>query len=159
MGSQFARIADDPVESVRTRIADSLHWRTGVVVIWKGTKVLVRADADTKRVEIRLQGSSVDAPDALEWVRGHFNHIHENFKNLNPREYVREFGNPRIAVPLEKLSRAIQRGQQTIEVDLGDRDLKVSISELAEPFFGRNYGHPILADDMGHDLFGRKIKL
>ena len=141
-----------------TRIVDSLHWRTGVVVTWKGLNILIRADTDSKLVEIRLQAAWTDVPGALNWVRGHFNHIHANFKNLNPREYVKMFGNPRIAVPVEKLARAIERNQEKIEVDLGKMDLKVSVKELAEPFFGMNYQYGISAEDMDRDIFGKKIK-
>ena len=54
------------------RIVDELRWRTGVVVDWMGAKALVRADADKKRVEIRVSGKELMRQECLHWVSGHF---------------------------------------------------------------------------------------
>ena len=139
-----------------TRVVDDLRWRTGVIVTWAGAKALVRADMDAKRVEIRLHGSSADMQEALVWVRGHFNEIHGNFKNLNPQEYVRMEGNPGIVVHAARLARAIEQNKEEIEVNLGHEDVKVSVSELAEPFFGRvsdgGCAYPVSSDEFGRGI-------
>jgi len=142
-----------------TRIVDDLRWRTGVVVTWKRARALVRADVDLKRVEIRLHGPSEDMREALNHIRNHFNAIHENFKNLNPREYVRADGSHRVVVSVEKLARAVEMDRERIEIDMGDHDVAIFVHDLVEPFFGRSYEYPISSCDLGRGFFGNKVKV
>lgn len=139
-----------------TRIVDDMRWRTGVVVAWKGVGALVRGDGDKKRVEIRLAGIDPNMPEALDYIRSHFDTIHANFKSLNPREYVKMQGNPRVVVPVNKLYRAVDAGKETIEVDLHDRDKTVDVRELAAPFFGDNFEYPIAS--RGGIFFRTKVR-
>ena len=125
-----------------TRIVDGLHWRTGVVVEWRGAKALVRADADKKRVEVRLDGKEAACQEALYMVRRHFGVIHKNFKNLGVKEVVRVPGRPEFAVPILKMVRAARRLKRTIEVEADSDDVEQelwsqNLRQLIEQFFGK----------------------
>ena len=119
-----------------TRIVDDLRWRTGVVVEWAGAKALVRADADKRRVELRLNGDEKPCREALGWVRGHFDAIHGQFKNLGCREMLRVPERPEIVIPLAKLERLVARRELMTTVDLDDGDVEVPLQSMAIRFFG-----------------------
>ena len=123
-----------------TRIVDGLHWRTGVVVVWGGAKALVRADADKKRVEVRLCGEVDACQEALELVRGHFDVIHGNFKNIGVREVVREPGRPEVAVAVARLAKAVSQNKKWVIVEVDGDDVELFVMNLTRRFFGMKPG-------------------
>ena len=126
-----------------TRIVDAMHWRTGVVVEWAGAKALVRADGDKKRVEIRVSGDQNARQECLEWVRWHFDAIHENFKKLQPQEVLRLLGSPDVAISMAALVRAVRLNRKQIDVEVGTHEVRVFTLEVGSPYFRR--GHSLRA--------------
>ena len=101
-----------------TRIVDDLRWRTGVVLEWKGARALVKADEEDRQVLIRVRGTGDHSVwdihkhltksdnvrrEFMALIRDHFDHIHRNFKMLEPVEKVRVPDYPELLVDYSKV--------------------------------------------------------
>jgi hypothetical protein len=125
-----------------------------VVVEWAGARVLVRADMDKKRIELRVSGEETKCPEALDWVRGHFDEIHENFKHLGAREMLRVPYRPEVLVLLARLARASRKGRPSLEVECGHEDVEIMLARLCRKFFGA--AHEVETNTIRMNRGGRK---
>jgi internalin A len=91
---------------VRTHVLseESPRWRTGVVLQFEGSRALVKADVQDKKVFISVLGPASSSRRLLGLIRSDFEQIHRGIRNLNPLEIVPLPGHPDAFVPYEELA-------------------------------------------------------
>jgi internalin A len=97
---------------VRTHILgdEKSLWRTGVILEFEGSRALVKADVQDKRVFVNVKGPAESRRRLLGLIRSDFEQIHRGIRNLNPLEMVPLPEQPGVAVPYEELTVMEQQG-------------------------------------------------
>lgn len=90
---------------VRTHILSEKlpRWRTGVILEFEGNKALIKADIQDKKVFISVSGSTSGRRRLLAIIRSDFERIHNDIRNLEPKEMVPLPNFPDVVIPYRKL--------------------------------------------------------
>jgi internalin A len=78
-------------------------WRSGTVLKFDQTRVLVRGDFENHKVFIAVQGPRERRKEDLAVVRNAFRHVHSTIPALQPKEEVPLPDHPDLTVPYEHL--------------------------------------------------------
>ena len=112
-------------------IANSIAWRTGVVLKFGENRALVKADIEDKKISIYIDGLEHTRRDALSAIRYQLDEIHDSIKGLNPQKRVPIPEAPN-AEPLEYdyLLQLERDGYSDFPVKEGNRLVKVDVRKL-----------------------------
>lgn len=120
-------IAASYVLHVRGRL-----WRQGAVLERLGSRAVVRADARSRRVEIRVRGERDGQRPLLGMIREHFDHIHATYSGLTMTELVPIPGDPVASVNLDLLLQYERAGLDQMMVGAGSTLKAISVKELLD---------------------------
>jgi internalin A len=117
---------------VRTHILgdEKSLWRTGVILEFEGSRALVKADVQDKRVFVNVKGPAESRRRLLGLIRSDFEQIHRGISNLNPQEMVPVPEQPDVLVPYEELLALEQQGFQTLPKVLDGKVTQLDVSKL-----------------------------
>lgn len=114
---------------VRTHVLsrNTPRWRSGVILEFEGSRALIRADAEERKVVIRLQGTKDSMQRLLAVIRADFEHIHRSFK-FKAEAMVPVPGHPKHFERYEDLQVRADRGKygfdRVIDGDFVDLDVR-----------------------------------
>jgi internalin A len=117
---------------VRTHVlsTEQPRWRTGVILDFEGSRALVKADKEDKRVVISVKGpTSRGRRELLSVIRSDFEHIHRSF-TFKPEEMIPVPGAPDVLVPYKELLVLERNGIATFLKVAGDQVLELKVEEL-----------------------------
>ncbi len=91
---------------VRTHVLSdgTPRWRSGVILELEGSRALVKADVQDKKVFINVSGPASSRRRLLGLIRSDFEQIHRGIRNLQPLEIVPLPDRPDVFVPYEELA-------------------------------------------------------
>ncbi|HWW77087.1 MAG TPA: COR domain-containing protein, partial [Pyrinomonadaceae bacterium] len=117
---------------VRTHILgdEKSLWRTGVILEFEGSRALVKADVQDKRVFVNVKGPAASRRRLLGLIRSDFEQIHRGIRNLNPQEMVPVPDEPDVLVSYEELLALEQQGFQTLPKVLNGKVTQLDVSKL-----------------------------
>ncbi|HKG14500.1 MAG TPA: COR domain-containing protein [Pyrinomonadaceae bacterium] len=100
---------------VRTHILgdEKSLWRTGVILEFEGSRALVKADVQDKRVFVNVKGPAESRRRLLGLIRSDFEQIHRGIRNLNPLEMVPLPEQPGVLVSYEELAVMERQGVES----------------------------------------------
>jgi internalin A len=100
---------------VRTHILgdEKSLWRTGVILEFEGSRALVKADVQDKRVFVNVKGPAESRRRLLGLIRSDFEQIHRGIRNLNPLEMVPLPEQPGVLVSYEELTVMERQGVES----------------------------------------------
>jgi internalin A len=117
---------------VRTHILgdETSLWRTGVILEFEGSRALVKADVQDKKVFISVSGPAASRRRLLGLIRSDFEQIHGGIRNLNPLEIVPLPGQPDAFVPYEELAVMEKKGVASLTKVVGGEVLQLDVNTL-----------------------------
>lgn len=105
------------------------RWRTGVVLEKEGSRALVKADIQDKKIIINIKGTNGSRRRLLAVIRSDFEYIHNSF-DFNVEELVPVPHAPRLLISYTKLSVMEQRGLRSFH-EVSDTDIvELNVQEL-----------------------------
>ena len=117
---------------VRTHVLSTGQpkWLTGVMLEFAGSRALVKADKEDKRVYISVQGpTSIGRRELLSVIRSDFDHIHQSFK-FTPEEMIPVFAGAELLVPYKKLLVMERKNIKQFTEVAGEEVLEIDVQAL-----------------------------
>jgi internalin A len=117
---------------VRTHILgdEKSLWRTGVILEFEGSRALVKADVQDKRVFINVKGPVESRRRLLGLIRSDFEQIHRTIRNLNPLEMVPLPRQPDAVIPYEELAVMEQQDVWLLPKVVGGKVIQLDVRTL-----------------------------
>lgn len=117
---------------VRTHILgdEKSLWRTGVILEFEGSRALVKADVQDKRVFVNVKGPAESRRRLLGLIRTDFEQIHRGIRNLNPLEMVPLPEQPDVVVPYEELAVMERQGVLSLPKVVDGRVTQLDVRTL-----------------------------
>ncbi len=120
--------------SIMTRFITRMHehipnqtfWRSGAIIKHESNRAHIRADRDTKRIDIRIKGQQPTRRVLLALIREEFRKIHATIPHLPYEEHVPLPNDPEVFVSYNHLLKLEQVGQKTYFPDGADKPISVA---------------------------------
>jgi len=113
-----------------TMLSKKTYWRSGAVLAHEGSRALVKADREDKKIFIQVIGEQATRRQLLGIIRSHFAHIHSTITGIEVKEMVPLPGRSDVVVSFQYLLGLERMGETSfIPEDLGAR---VSIKQLLD---------------------------
>lgn len=106
------------------------RWRTGVILSFEGSRALVKADVQDKKVFISVNGAEPGRRQLLAVIRSDFERIHSAIRNLQPQEMIPLPDYPDVVVPYNELLVMEQKGRKEFPKVVGDQIIEPNVNEL-----------------------------
>lgn len=107
-------------------------WRSGVMLMWRHARALVRGDVPGRTIHIWIQGPQFHRVGLMKIIRTHFERIHESYENLPVIEKVPIPGLPTYEVSYSLIVKHLEEGIKNVVVDIGRSLASVSVKEILE---------------------------
>ena len=112
-------------------IYQNLVWRSGVVLLYEGNQIKVRADYEDKKIFIDITGPDNTRRDALSAIRGQMDSIHKTIPGLRVEQKVPLPDHPEAEpVDYEFLRRMDNEGRESLPVKAGNNIIDVIVKEV-----------------------------
>jgi len=113
-----------------TLLSKNTYWRSGAVLAHEGSRALVKADREDKKIFIWVSGEQTTQRHLLSIIRSHFKHIHGTITGIEVKEMVPLLGRSDVVVSFQYLLGLERMGETSfIPEDLGAR---VSVKQLLD---------------------------
>ncbi|MEI7728057.1 MAG: COR domain-containing protein [Verrucomicrobiota bacterium] len=107
------------------------RWRTGVVLRWENCRAMVKAEAGTRRVVVRVRDDGSESRRRLlAVIRMDFERIHAGIPRLEVKTKVPLPKHPEVVIDYDKLVSFERRGIKDFPEVVGDDVIIVSVVEL-----------------------------
>jgi internalin A len=106
------------------------RWRSGVILSFEGNRALVKADLQERMVNISVLGPTPGRRRLLAVIRSDFERIHNDIRNLHPREMIPLPGHPETALNYRELTIFEQQGVRSFPKVVQNQILMVDVNAM-----------------------------
>ena len=135
-------------------ISKQTYWRSGVVLTYEGSRALVKADREDKKIFIQVIGEQSTRRQLLGIIRSHFDHIHGTITGIEVAGKVPLLGRPDVVLDYQNLLVCEAAGE--IELFIPEVRGRVNVKQLLEGV-GRMESHSGQESNAKYDLRGANI--
>ncbi|HEX8096954.1 MAG TPA: COR domain-containing protein, partial [Pyrinomonadaceae bacterium] len=118
------------VVRTHTLSEESPRWRTGVILKFEDNSALVKADVQDRKVFVSVAGPVETRRRLLALIRGEFERIHGDIRNLQPQAVVPLPEYPEAFVGYDELLVLEQKGLKSVPKVVGDDVLTLNVHDL-----------------------------
>jgi len=133
-----------------TLLSKKTYWRSGAVLTHEGSRALVKADREDKKIFIWVTGSEGTRRQLLGIIRSNFDHIHSTITGIEVAGKVPLPGHPDVVLDYQNLLVLEVVGE--IEPFIPEVRDRVNIKQLLEGI-GRMESHPAPITKIEHNYY------